>query len=108
MDAQNVKRCSFTLPKDLAGMLDRVAKRLGMSQSALVALLLGEPIADIDKLLSLIPADIAPEQAARRMRGASADLLRDRVADMMDRARQSGLDLAIDLDAGKAPPGKGV
>ncbi len=103
MDTSNVYRCSFTLPKDLAVTLNRVAKRLRMSQSALVALLLGEPIADIDKLLAMIPPDIAPDGAARRMRGASADLLRERVAEMMDRARQSGLDLAVELDAGPKP-----
>lgn len=78
-----VRRVTMSLPGQLAVDLAAIARRLNITTSALVAQLLVEPVADLRKLIELVPEDaesLSAEQT-RRLRGASADLIAQRVAD---------------------------
>ena len=62
-------RCSFSLPQQLARDLSTVAKAMGVSQSALLALLLEQPLSMLAKVVALAPpggADVDPV-ATRRL-----------------------------------------
>lgn len=76
-------RTTFSLPAPLANSIAAVARRLRVSRSALVVQLLTEPLADLQQLVELVPpgADKLDGEQARRLRGASADLVARRVAD---------------------------
>lgn len=78
-DRPKTFRCSFTLPRDLAVDIAWVAKRMGVSQSAMLAHILTEPISDIRSLLETIPDTEVQPGEARRFRGASADLVAKRI-----------------------------
>ena len=82
--ARETQVSSFTVPKPLARNLRHVAKRLGVTQSALVSELLGEPLVDLRKLVDLVPKSgkVTQEQILR-LRGASADVVADRVRDAL-------------------------
>lgn len=71
---------SLHLPVQVAKDLNYVAKRLGVTQSALVAHLLGEPLADIRGLLQQTP-EPADAVAVKRLRGQSAELVAQRLAE---------------------------
>jgi len=78
-------RCTFTLPVPMALSISHLAKRFRMSQSALLSLLLEEPIEALDRLAALLPLPDAAgtvrfdESQVRRLRGASSDELRKAV-----------------------------
>lgn len=85
-------RCTFSLPREMATSVNRIAKRFRMSQSALLALLLEEPLEAIDRLSALLPvpdADgttrIQPDQV-RRLRGASGEELRKAIQQALEAA----------------------
>lgn len=89
-------RCTFSLPREMATSVNRIAKRFRMSQSALLTLLLEEPLEAIDRLSAMLPVPDAdgttrmhPDQV-RRLRGASGDELR--------KAIQSALEAAETID----------
>jgi hypothetical protein len=91
-------RCTFSLPQQIAKDISYIAKRLHVSQSALLALLLDEPITQLAKLASLIPADPAADVApdtARRLRGQGIDAIRDAVGKALAAAKN--LDPGFDL-----------
>lgn len=71
-------RASFSLPAPLAVGISRVSKRLGISQSAFVTELLSDAVADIERLLDLVPPAPTSEDV-RRLRGASASVIRARI-----------------------------
>lgn len=73
-----VKRISLSVPVDLARDLDYVHRRIGVSKSALVSLLLSEGLSDVRALLESIPDDPSPDDILR-FRGASAELASARV-----------------------------
>lgn len=75
---QSTYRASFSLPVSLAVGINRVSKRLGVSQSAFVTELLSEVVADIERLLDSLPPSPTSEDV-RRLRGASASIIRSRV-----------------------------
>lgn len=72
-------RASFTLPADTAKRLSKIAKRLGVTQSALLAELLEQPLAVMDSVLSEIPDVGVREEHVRRARGRSQQLITDAV-----------------------------
>ena len=74
-------RATFSLPCDLATAISRVAKRMGISQSALLATVLTEPLADLESLLQLVPEDPTPDQVLR-LRGDSVAIIRQRMAEL--------------------------
>lgn len=80
----NVFQCSFTLPAETAKDISYIAKRMGISQSALLAQLMAKPIADLRALIDLVPdlKSATPDQVLR-FRGASADVIADLVRDAM-------------------------
>jgi hypothetical protein len=71
-------RCSFTLPQDLALNISHCAKRLHISQSALLSVLFEEPLQDLRKLVDLLPETIGGADV-QRLRGTSEALIRERV-----------------------------
>lgn len=96
-------RVNLSLPVAMAVSLSAIAKRMRMSQSALMTLLLEEPLEAMDRLTALMPVPDAdgvtrmqPEQV-RRLRGASGNELRRVVKDALEAAEavdpSPGLDL---------------
>lgn len=84
-------RCTFSLPQDLATNITLIAKRLRMSQSALLAMLLDEPIAALAKLSAIIPTKFDKPVSAdtvRRLRGESVNQLRAAVSDALAMAEE--------------------
>lgn len=84
--SQGTFRCSFSLPRQLARDIADVARHLHVTQSALLALLLADPMRRLVKLTALLPptpGDVSPD-TARRLRGASADLIRDVLQQAID------------------------
>ena len=73
-----IKRLSLSVPLDLAADLDYVHRRIGVSKSALVSELLSPGLRDVRLLLESLPDDPTPDDLVR-LRGASADLVADRV-----------------------------
>lgn len=95
-------RCSFTLPREMATSVNRIAKRFRMSQSALLTLLLEEPLEAIDKLSALLPVPepdgttrMHPDRM-RRLRGVAGDELRKAVKGALEAA--DAIDPAPGLD----------
>jgi hypothetical protein len=84
-------RCTFSLPCELAIAISRVSKHVGVSQSALLAELIGAPMADLLRLVELAPApgDTSPESMAR-LRGESVSLVQRRVSEALDEAASIG------------------
>lgn len=90
---QKSYRATFTLPPVMAVTLNRVAKRMRMSQSALLVLLLEEPLETLERLAALMPlpsdpATTVPADQVRRLRGASAEAIRTAVRDALEVADQ--------------------
>jgi hypothetical protein len=70
-------RATFTFPADLATDINRLAKRLGVSQSSLLTELLGDPIRAMLEVIDEIPQVGATPDHVKRARGKSAALIRD-------------------------------
>jgi len=95
-------RCTFSLPRDMAKSVNHIAKRFRMSQSALLVLLLEEPLESLDRLSALLPIQDAhgvtrmqPDQM-RRLRGASGEELRKAIQGALEAAE--AIDPAPGLD----------
>jgi hypothetical protein len=71
---------SYSLPATVAVAIQRVASRLGVSQSALVVELIGQPVSDLEHMLDQLPSSPSPDDV-RRLRGESVALVKARVAD---------------------------
>jgi hypothetical protein len=86
----NTHRATFSIPHQLAADLATVSRRVRVSQSALLTLLLEEPIGMLAKLVALLPADEAEldEAGAQRLRGTTQVFLRARIAQMLDEAQK--------------------
>lgn len=65
-------RVNLSLPADLATGISRLAKRMGITQSALVTVLLSEAVPDLETLIQSIPENPSPD-AIKRFRGQSID-----------------------------------
>lgn len=68
-------RCTYTLPVEMAHNISRIAKRLGVSQSALLATVMEEPIANLATLVDEIPPRPTGEDV-KRLRGKSVELIK--------------------------------
>ena len=84
-------RCTFSLPCELAIAISRVAKHVGVSQSALLVELIGAPMADLLRLVELAPppGDDSPDSMAR-LRGESVALVQRRVSEALEEASSLG------------------
>lgn len=67
----DVKRVTFSVPVDVVTDLDNLAKLMGCSRSAALTLSLRLFLSEIAELLKA--AEGSPAEAARRMRGESAE-----------------------------------
>lgn len=82
-------RMTITLPAELAGDIARVAGRFGITRSALLVQLLMEPMAELGKLVDMVPPTPSAGDV-KRFRGASIELIErvvgeaQEVADALD------------------------
>lgn len=83
-------RITLSIPSETARSIDVVAKRLHVSRSALLATLLAEPIAELEKLVLILPRGKATEGDVKRLRGASIELVEKLVTEAQEIA--SGID----------------
>jgi len=74
------KKISVSIPSPLFDDLQYLSARLGVSRSALVTELLGEALPVVVGLLRMVPEGASPDDV-RRFRGASVDIVRERVAE---------------------------
>lgn len=70
-------RATFTFPAPLARDINRLAKRLGVSQSAMLTELLTEPVAAMCSIIDTLPSAGATEDDVRRAKGRSVALIKD-------------------------------
>ena len=82
-------RSTFSLPVDLARNLAMVAKRMGVSQSALLAVVLEEPMQQLADLVADIPPKPTGEDV-KRLRGRSEQLIRDVIEEALRDIGQDG------------------
>lgn len=85
-------RATFSLPAKLAQDINRLAKRMGVSQSALLAELLTDPIAAMCEVIDQIPPTGATTDDVKRAKGKSVALIRDAVRSTQELARELGYD----------------
>jgi hypothetical protein len=76
-----MKRVSFTVPPQLVDDLGYLSERLGVTRSAIISDLMLDPLHDLRGLVEMIPAKATPEDV-KRMRGASVDLVTERLASL--------------------------
>lgn len=75
-------RTSLSLPADLAVNLNLLSKRMGITQSALVAALLSEALPSLSRLLDAVPETDDPD-SIRRFRGKSVEIVLDQVRELL-------------------------
>lgn len=91
----NAVRMSFTVPAELAASISQVAERLKVSRSALLAQLLTEPMAELQRLIELVPPK-PTEGDILRFRGESVALINQLVTEAQEVAKS--VDPAPKLD----------
>jgi hypothetical protein len=74
------KRTTLSIPTETAERIERLARRMGVSQSAFVAELLAEPIAAMASIIDALPEQGATRHDVKRARGRSLDLIRNVVS----------------------------
>ena len=79
-------RVSFSIPSDTLDDLGYVSKRLGISRSSLVASMLDASVPKMRSMLEIIPDDATSliGGEAKRMRGLSADIIKDQIQALRD------------------------
>jgi len=83
----NMKRASFTLSPEVVDNLAYVSRRMGVTKSSIVSQVLSEALGPLSELLRSIPEDATPADAnaaLMRFRGASGDVIRDRLDSLRD------------------------
>jgi len=81
MTQERSYRATFTLSAPTATGISYIAKRMGITQSALLNQLLAQPIADLKALLETIPPT-PDHESVLRMRGASVDVINRRITEL--------------------------
>lgn len=92
------KKISVSIPSPLLDDLQYLSARLGVSRSALITELLGEALPVVVGLLRMVPEGASPDEA-KRFRGASVDVIRERVAEAQRLADEYAADV-VAKDAG--------
>jgi len=72
-------KVAMSLPRGLVDDLDYLVTRLGVSRSALASELLSDSVAEMRRILSVIPPNPTPADLLR-MRGESEAFVRQRIA----------------------------
>lgn len=75
------RKISVTVSPELVADLDNVAGRLGVSRSAIISELLAAPVSDMRAMLDQLPLNPTPADVVR-FRGASAEVVRDRLSNL--------------------------
>ena len=70
-------RATFSLPAKLAQDINRLAKRMGVSQSALLAELLTDPITSMCDIIDQIPTAGATPDDVKRAKGKSLAVIKE-------------------------------
>ena len=78
---QKMRKISVTVSPALVADLDHVACRLGVSRSAIISELLAAPVHDMRAMLDQLPLNPTPADVVR-FRGASAEVVRDRLSNL--------------------------
>jgi len=87
------KRTSFTLPPAFVADLDFLARRLGVSRSAVLAEVAADPVHDLAELIAKVPENPTAADILRA-RGESVQVINQRI----DNLRGMATDLFSDLD----------
>lgn len=85
-------RVTFTMPASLARDINRLARRMGVSQSAFISELLTDPILAMCDVIDAIPETGATADDVKRARGKSVALIRDVIEQAQAVARESSDD----------------
>lgn len=88
-------RSSFTLPPDLLKDLAFCADRVRVSRSALLADVVGGPLADLRALFESLPPNPTPEDVLR-FRGKSEDVINRRLENLRDMSSDLFVDGGVD------------
>lgn len=72
-------KVTMSLPQQLVDDLDYLVGRLGVSRSALASELLSQAVAEMRRVVALVPPNPAPADLLR-MRGESEAFIRERIA----------------------------
>lgn len=78
------RRTTFSLPTETLDRIERLARRMGVSQSAFVSELLSEPIAAMASIIDALPEQGATVGDVKRARGRSLGFIRDAVTQAQD------------------------
>jgi len=81
-----IRRVTFSIDAEVDDNLKYVSRRLGISKSGLVSDLLGSGVGHMAEMLVAIPEDATDLGSGelKRMRGLSADLVRDQIQKLRD------------------------
>lgn len=82
-------RATFSLPASLAKDINRLAKRLGVSQSSMLSELLKEPIASMLDILDELPTQAATDGDVKRAKGKSVAYIEAIVAEAASLAAEA-------------------
>lgn len=74
-------RATFSLPAHLATDISRLAKRMGVSQSAMLSELLQDPIAAMCAIIDSLPQAAATKDDVRRAKGKGLEYIRKAMAE---------------------------
>ena len=86
-------RRTFTIPESMSNDIEKVAKSLGISQSALLSQIMEEPIRYMASLIDSYAQqtqETDPEQAAKRMRGQSVEHVEQLYREFQEYADREG------------------
>lgn len=75
-------RVNLSLPSDMAVLLSKTAKQMGVSQSALVTSLLMEPLPLLFELTAA-PVDETSPESIKRFRGRSIDAITNMIGKVL-------------------------
>jgi len=89
------KRVTLSLSVETAAALDYIAHKLGASRSAIASDLLSESVKDLIQIVRYLPSDGSTD-GALRMRGASAEIIRDRLDALRDASIPDPDDFQLD------------
>lgn len=78
------KRCSFSLPSDIASDLAYLSGVMGVSQSALLSQIAGDSIRMLSDLLRNAGGDLSSPDVVKRLRGDSIQFIEKEVSQFME------------------------
>jgi hypothetical protein len=89
------KRCSFSLPSDIASDLAYLSGVMGVSQSALLSQIAGDSIRMMSRLLRDAGGDLSSPDVVKRLRGDSVRFIQKEVSQFMNALHVGDSDVAL-------------